>query len=99
MPVLKKNLSSNSRNAPERKGWKSRIQSPGNRRAEVERATQSPYGFLDNEGVRSGGVEDVSVSHIARSTSGVPRRGIERLKLGRTPKEAKVIGRVPSRKR
>lgn len=97
---MKKNLSVTRRDVPERKGgWFERVlHADRKRRAQVERATNAPFGFLAKVGIKSGGTPDADVSDIATKFSSMPRTrtGVNQVRVARSVKDAKVVGRVPA---
>ncbi|MEO5969944.1 MAG: hypothetical protein ABIQ95_08450 [Bdellovibrionia bacterium] len=97
---MKKTLSVTRRNVPDRKGgWLERIRhATRSRRAQVEQATGAPFGFVEKVGVKSGGIPDADIDDIATKLSGVPRSGsgMNRVRVARSVKEARVVGRIPT---
>jgi len=100
MSVWKKSLSATRRDVPSRPATRTLILEATNaRRPAVEKATQSPPGSLEHEGVASQGVENSTISRIANEKSGVPPRGLNRVVLAADKRAATLIGRVPSHSR
>ncbi len=97
MSIMKKYQSQSRRERFSRSGGRSlNLEAKNARRAAVERATQSAPGSLEHDSVGSGGQEDLMSSKIARESSGVPRRGINRILVSLSKQAARVIGRVPA---